>query len=256
MHLKGFIAFMLLTALLQSCSSFHFSGPQPADRPDEKYFPTELRGLWKGQIEDDKAEGTADLPIYSVEKNGIWVYGSTEEKLTDRVAPVRNPADPDPQAGNPYRPRRELFRNGESGQTDTLDNYIIRGDLIYAVLDTRLSKGEKYRRIGDTITYTRHDTSFFSIGKDILLRKAGKGLYLLNFRDGMDQDVLGWWTIIMAEVQGDSVLIHTPAEKMKTHPSLIGKLNNRYFFEMDFRGREARQLIDDGWFEQAIKFSR
>lgn len=239
---------MISLSFLQSCSSFHFSGPQPVDRPDERQFPKAVQGDWWLAIEEDGQPDKSKPADYRVGKDFLRFYEAEEVKLVDRTGPA--------DQSTPYPFRREVRTDSASGNTDTVDNFIIRNDLIYPVREDRLGRGMRYRRIGDTVAFTRYDTLTFRIGEELILRKVDKDLYLLSFRDGLEREARGWWTVIIAEPRGERVVLHSPAAKMKDEPSTIGRVENRYFSDMELKAGQVRQLMRDGWFEPSVVLSR
>lgn len=246
----------ILFATLNGCSSYHFSNPQPSDRPDQQSIPKVLHGRWwlvespEDQPDRSKHNG------YRVDGKNIWSFESTEEAVIDRTLLLSEIRDSAEANTTPFRSLREEKYDSVNNKIDTIDNYILYKGLIHAVENDVLDRGRPFHRSGDTIRFTRIDTTCFELGHYLSVRTIGDGLFVLNFRDGSDRKTKGWWEVSILEVKGDLVILYAPGEKMKQHPGLIHVLNNGYYLDLNMTSADIRKMLTDEMFTSELGFKK
>jgi hypothetical protein len=246
----------ILFATLNSCSSFYFSNPQPSDRTDKRSIPKALHGKWWMVESPEDQPDRSKQESYVVEGKKIWSFESTEEAVIDRILLLSEIADSAANKQTTFPSLREEKYDSVNHKIDTIDNYILHKGLIHALKDDGLDKGRSFRRTGDTIRFTRVDTTCFELGHYLSVRTIGDGLYVLNFRDGADRKTKGWWEVSILEVKGDLVILHAPGEKMKQHPALIHVLNNGYYLDLDMTAADMRKMLTEEMFTSELGFKK
>jgi len=244
-------ATLAATALaLASCSSYYFASPQPVDRTDLRRIPREMRGAWQSLEDEDTPPDPDAPPNYIAGSRTLRIIEADDAPVIDRVRTLEEAADTSTTETPAFS--REQRRDTASGTLDTAVNLIVRGDRVYPVDDDGIGPGLPYTRSGDTLRFTRRDTAVHELGHHLRIRKADKNLWVLNFLDGERREARGWWLVLIAERRGDRFLLHSASEKMKTHPSLVGKASDKYHFDLDFRAADVRKLLLDSLFTPAV----
>lgn len=241
---------------LASCSSYYFAAPQPTDRRDLKTIPRELRGKWWA-MEDAETPPDYSTPAhYTVERKSIRVIETDSAAFIDRVLTLGEAADTTRERADEMEYSGIQRLDTTDGTLDTAIHLIIRGGLAYPVDDNGIGRGYPYSRSGDTIRFVKRDTVVHELGHYLRVRKIEKGRWALNFLDGDQHEARGWWLVLIAEQRGDTVYLHAAADKMKTHPSLVGVKDNKYHFALDMRAADIRNLMRDSLFEPGFMLVR
>ena len=233
---------------MASCSSYYFAAPQPTDRRDLKAIPRELRGAW-WSIDDEETPPDYSIPAnYTAERKRILDIKTDSAIFIDRVLTLEEAADTTRESAYDMKYAGIQTLDTVNGTIDTSINLILRGSLAYTIGDKGISPGYPYSRSGDTIRFVVRDTTIHELGPYLRVRNIEKGLWTLNFLDGDQHEAKGWWLVLIAEHRGDTVILHSAAEQMKQHPSLIGETNDKYHFALDMRAADIKTMLRDSLF--------
>ena len=247
--------------LFTSCDSYYFSAPQPADREDERSFPRAMRGRWI-DVTDNEESGTDVIlsdslqTIYEIDRYRIWTLEATSVALLDRTLTLETAEQERSREGSPLPSLREQRFDSMSGRIDTIDHFILHGNRIHPVEDDRLLKGYPFRRRGDTIYFTRRDTTCMELGHHVKLRKANRQLYVLNIRDGVSREAAGWWEVLFIRPNGPSLEVFGAGKRLNDHPAIFHKRNGNHYLDLDIRSEELEGMIRDSVFVQGMRLVR
>jgi hypothetical protein len=250
----GFLSVLFFTG----CDSFYFSRPQPSDRENLGQFPKSMQGLWLDVSDNEEDGGDVILTDdeqtqYRIDRQRIWIYGTDEVSLIDRVLTPELAEKESTSDRSPFPSLREERRDSSSGQIDTIDHFIIHDSMIHPLEDGKLRRGYPFRKSGDTILFTRRDTSCMELGHHLLLRKVSKNLYALNFRDGTNREAKDWWEIIIVRPEKGALNGYFPGKKMGEHPAKFLERNQNHYLDLDIRANEMEAMIRDSLFVHAMR---
>jgi hypothetical protein len=139
---------------------------------------------------------------------------------------------------------------------DTVVNFTVRGDKVFWRSDERISRGSIVGRSGDTVSVEFRDTTIYEIGELVRVRQIEKGLWTINFRDGLSKDAKGWWLVLLVEQRGDRIMVHTFSDQMDSRPSLVGELTGMYFFDTGLTASEIRNMMRDSLYTPYLELVR
>lgn len=277
--------FSLLFVLLTSCNTYYFSQPQPVDRKNIYEFPQMFLGNWMDV--NDTANRTAELQPVS-----IFNYDSSYQPIvweiedSDPLAPIPNERDstfyevgknhalliihqkerivkgawPKVDRGEfrypekTYSVLKSIHYDSLLNPTDTIANYIFRGNFIYKIEDNfLLEKGYRFDSTFNEITVFKNDTIGVDLGRNAFLRKLDENFYALNIRYQILGDDNKWWLLLILErTNNGSVNMWQCSDKSGELPSMFYSRPSKadeYFFDSDWCASELLQLIKNGYFE-------
>jgi hypothetical protein len=244
---------------LTGCDSYYFSRPQPTDRKDLQSFPRFMQGLWYDVYDneeggEDVIQPDAEQTLIRVEHQRIWIYKSNEISLVDRVLTLDLMKKEEAAERMPFTSLRQERLDTSTGQIDTVDNFILRGALIYAMEDGKLRPGHPFQRRGDTILFTGRDTTCMELGYHLALRKVSEDLYALNFRGGTNHDSKDWWEVMLIRRESGGFNGYFLGDKMSKHPAHILEQSQYHYLDLDIRAGELEKMIRDSVFVQTMRY--
>lgn len=265
MHLSHQLSASLITLfgalIFTSCDNYYFSRPQPADRKDERTFPRTLQGRWI-DVSDNEESGTDVIltdslqTIYEIDRQRIWTFEASSVTLLDRTLTLKIAERERSGEGSPLPSLREQRFDSSAGRIDTIDHFMLHGERIHPVEDGRLLKGYPFKRRGDTISFTRRDTTCLELGHHVKLRKASRQLFVLNIRDGVSKEAIGWWDVLFIRPNGRALEVFGPGKGLNAHPAVFYKRNGNHYLNLDLRSDELDGMIRDSVFVQGMKLVR
>lgn len=260
-HLSMALISFAVGLLFTSCDSYYFAGPQPADREDERSFPRAMRGHWI-DVTDNEETGTDVIQtdrlqtIYNIDRQRIITIEVSSVKLLDRTLTLgMDEGERSPEAAT-IPSRREERYDSSAGRIDTIDNFILHGDLIHPVDENRLRKGYPFRRQGDTIFFMRRDTTIRELGQLLRLRKAARDLYVLNFRNGVSGDAPDWWEVLLVRPGEKALEVYGAGKRMEDLPARFYERNSNHYLNLNIRADELEGMIRDSVFIQGMRLER
>lgn len=270
--------------LLLSCNDYYFSVPQPIDKTDEDEFPKMFRGKWKADSNFVfEAEFDETIEIKGPNKSESKLAGPTEERLRYRTfnifknQPVQeeafvigkrylyfilvNPYEiyngiwPDkPWQNEPeiFNSLRSLRYDSVKKRYDTVDNYIIRKNLIYEIQDDGgLGRGFLFTTQKDLISINRIDTILVELGSQSKLRKLKKNIYVLSIQSHALREGNTWWRIFLLEYRDKSIFYHEINHKSGKLPCMFYAAPSKYdqfYFDCEWSAPEMIRLMEEGYF--------
>ena len=247
--------------LVTSCDSYYFSRPQPSDAKDERSFPRAMHGRWVDIFDNEERGSDVILrdsleTIYSIDRHRIWTLEATSVALLDRTLTLETAERERSREGSPLPSLREQRYDSSAGRIDTIDHFILHGDRIHPVEDDRLLKGYPFRRRGDTIYFTRRDTTCMELGHHLTLRKANRNVYVLNIRDGASKEAPGWWEVLLIRPNEKGLDVFGAGKPLNDHPAIFHKRNGNHYLDLDIRSEELDGMIRDSVFVQGMRLVR
>lgn len=260
-HLSISLIALFGVMLLTGCDNYYFSRPQPTDRKDERSFPRAMQGLWI-DVSDNEESGSDVIltdslqTIYKIDRQRIWIFETNALRLLDRTLTLEMADRERSGDGSPLPSLREQQYDSIAGRMDTIDHFILHSGRIHPVEDGFLLKGYPFSRKGDTIFFTKRDTSCMELGHHLNLRKSSRDLYVLNIRDGASREAKGWWEVLLVRPNGQSLDVFGAGHHLNDHPAMIYKRNGNHYLDLDLRSDELEGLIRDSVFVQGMKLVR
>ncbi len=214
-HLTKIFSFMLsLVALagvsiLTSCEGNHFANPLPVDSKNLYQVPIVLRGRLLDHKDSTElyllGKNSITIPANETTKiiNGIWFH----PRDTSRVPFIDTAAWKKINNLPEYQSRYSLKYDSTKKKTDTVENYILKGNKIYNIQSNSVGAGTSYVIKEDTII-TIPEPHKIELGPGAFFRKATANLYHVNIRDSkLEKGNINWWQIRLLEKRKDGKII-------------------------------------------------
>jgi hypothetical protein len=242
---------VFISAMLNSCDSFHYRQPLPEDAKNIYEFPKEFLGHWIFKNEEDKDQ-------YFVDKKYILFISNDTEKIVKGFWPKIN------EKGNyifpnGYNEFSTIEYDSLNKPVDTLNNFLLRGDYIYEYENKRyLSKGYPWHQQHDTIIAIENDTFCIDLGQNAFLRQVDKNLYALNIRNRIlgfnDEEFDDWWHLTLLKINRNRTveIWGEESSKMKGLACMFQAGNpfqDYYYSDCMWTKTDMLKMFKDGYFE-------
>lgn len=284
----GFLIVLIaLIVIFNSCSEYNFSEPQPVNKEDIKEFPAEFLGTWTEPKTDTFIQEPAisapvkvksnslknlDKPFcyyfkqqpgrffsedslsFLISKNYLTYIVSGQVKIAIGAWPRLDNQKEFVYPSNLNEWVSEINYDSLKNPVDTIDNYFIKGDLIYEVTnEKRLGKGNKYSIDKNVITIMKEDSITIDMGKNAFLRKLDDHFYVYNIRHWILGEESLWWKIFLLEKTGtNSMNVWECNSTTRNLPSMFyNKPCNAdiFYFNSRWTSDEMVSLIKENYFE-------
>lgn len=285
----GLAALFCMQLLLVSCTEFYFSAPQPAGSENIVEFPDEYLGKWYSEdtgtysiefTDTLKTSGQQDDPggpypdhwgttganavapfakkedssfIIINKKNIQLLFFSTDRIVTGAWPKLNKSSEFIYSGDNTYNWLRSIEYDSLKRPVDTLDNYLLYGNMIYEIDDKGyLDKGNPYVLDKDTIMVTRRDTICIDLGENAFLRKLDGRFHVLNIRSRVLGEHSPWWQFfILEKTSAATFKVWECSVKAKTLPSMFYPKSTRsdlFYFNCNWTEAEMMQLMKEEYF--------
>jgi len=284
----GLAAMFFMQLLLFSCTEFYFSAPQPAGRENIVEFPEGYLGKWYSQDtgtysfeftdtvkisgqQDGQggpypdlqgttgANGIApfakeDSSFIIINKKNIQLLFFSTDKIVTGAWPKLNKSSEFIYSGdNTYNWLRSVEYDSLKRPVDTLENYLLYGNMIYETDDKGyLDKGYPYVLDKDTIIVAKRDTICIDLGENAFLRKLDDRFHVLNIRSRVLGEHSPWWQIfILEKTSAATFRVWECSVKAKTLPSMFYPKSSRsdlFYFNCNWTKAEMMQLMKEEYF--------
>lgn len=195
----GLIIFLITSILFSSCDFYNFSVPQPVDKENIIVFPGEFQGTWYIDSSND---------FYLVSKKNVLMIQKDEFKMVKGAWPQLS-ATGDYIYPHSYQSLQTINYDSLKTPVDTIDNYLLNGNMVYEVTEEGfLKKGYSCRTDNDTLICLKYDTTCIDLGQNAFLRRLNKNLFVLNMRNDIlgNCEFNGWWRIMMLEIKSGQAM--------------------------------------------------
>jgi hypothetical protein len=247
----GFHFCLIGVMLFASCESYRFANPLPVDSKNIYKTPKRLRAL----ASDKEGKGGILFEkhvIRSIEDdtlkiiNGIWFSPRDTSHIKRSDTTAWKALDKLKSYDSRYSIK---FDSIKKTPIDTVENYVMKHNKIYAVVNRELSEGHPFVIKRDTI-YVSQERQLIALGTDCFFRKVDPNHYLLNIRDGQfGEDSSPWWQVyLIAKREDGKIILFDWDDKIKDDPSLIYSGAHNYF-DSQWTREDILKLIRAGAFD-------
>jgi len=259
MKIINYLNPILLTLLafgLYSCENYHFSNPLPVDVRNIYVMPRQFRGTWVDNgdtiiIGKDFYKKT-HIEITKV-INGIWINPTDTLPVKTDSATLKKYT-----SLKKYESLQRILYDSAKHPTDTVNNYILKGNKIYKIAENnQLELGAYYYIKDDTIYYqyrkANDDEMELTLGKNSFLRKISTNSYLLNIKEGAEIKRDDWWSVYLLEIVNDDILVRPFSDAILHDKSKIYSKGSDHYFGSQWTRNDMIKLIDDStFFDDAV----
>ncbi len=229
---------LVASLVLAGCDEAHFTERQPVDAKDLKTFPRAFRGKWH----DEKGE------MYMI-IDATRVSGWDREAIYNGVH-SSNPLDtvgPGKALNRPVKSLKVRFWSETLHRVDTLTNYLVRENFLYAVEKQELVAIAKFEKIGDSLVIA--EMPFLQLGENIYMRRLNDTTYMVNLRYKKNdkEDIewgLTWWCPILIELSRDKMYVSVVRNRIGKSADLIASSGGTDYFDSQWSANTILRFRD------------
>jgi hypothetical protein len=250
----GLLIIVIMSIFFYSCDTYNFSRPQPANKENIYTFPEDLQGNWMCQ-RFNQAVYIDSRHVAMTRKDTEHIVAGSWPRLNDKGAFIYAPF---------YNEGMKTIRyDSLKRPVDTIDNYLLRGNHIYAV-DGKgsLGIGYPFSRDKDTLIIFKSDTLLFDLGCNAFLRKLDNNFYVLNINNSIIGDLNKeennrWWQVVVFEKKSDQLIILWDLTTVfEQQSSMFYHHDYNYYFDSEWTTEYMMQMIKNANSEAVTKLTR